>query len=315
MGHLAIGIFISSLVLGMFAIYTSFIEKKRYRTALSKYIFYFLIVTNLAITINLFYNYFLVNLMGNLDFHLAKSFELLYRFLASILLIFVFGVFISLFRNLNGEIFSKKYKYTLLSIWVILMTIFSIKINSMFFYKTIPVPVLINVAIDYMGMLIVTFEVIRTIIKSGGNPNQVRRKIIKGFSYGFFVIILILLSMIPLSIYANIPNEILTFISSWILILFNLIPLLYLKKVLKKYYYDLIPEDIFPRGLPELLEAGRISETESRIIGLICDGLTNKEISDKLFLSLQTIKDHNYRIFKKLGVSNRVQLTKLFLNK
>ena len=79
------------------------------------------------------------------------------------------------------------------------------------------------------------------------------------------------------------------------------------------YYYDLSAEKISSDNLNKFLESKKISETETNIINLICDGLTNKEISDKLYLSIQTIKDHNYRIFKKLNVSNRVQLTKMFL--
>jgi DNA-binding CsgD family transcriptional regulator len=39
--------------------------------------------------------------------------------------------------------------------------------------------------------------------------------------------------------------------------------------------------------------------------------MTNQEISDSLFISVQTVKDHIYRIFLKTGVKNRVQLTNL----
>ena len=40
----------------------------------------------------------------------------------------------------------------------------------------------------------------------------------------------------------------------------------------------------------------------------ICNGLSNKEISDKLFISLQTVKDHTHRIYIKTNVKSRVQL-------
>jgi len=313
--HLTIIASILNLILGMFAIYTSFIEQNRYKTPLTKSIFHFLIITNLAIVINLFYNYFLVNLIGDLDFYLVKSIELLYRFLANILLIFVYGIFITFFRRLNGETFSKKYKYSLLSIWIILMMLFSIKINSMFFNKIIPIPILINLLIDHMGMVIVTFETIRTLVKLTKNPDPVRRNIVRNFSFGFLFIIVVLLSMTPLTIFTNISNGIQTFISLWIFLLFNLLPVLLLKRTLENYYYDLPAEKTFSGNLSELLKTGRISETEANIVNMICDGLTNKEISDKLFLSLQTIKDHNYRIYKKLKVSNRVQLTKRFLKR
>ncbi|WP_285570713.1 helix-turn-helix transcriptional regulator [Geothrix limicola] len=54
-----------------------------------------------------------------------------------------------------------------------------------------------------------------------------------------------------------------------------------------------------------------ISKRESEVIQLICQGRTNQEIADALFISLKTVKDHNYRIFQKTGVRNRVELVQL----
>lgn len=54
-----------------------------------------------------------------------------------------------------------------------------------------------------------------------------------------------------------------------------------------------------------------ISPRESDIIREICKGLSNKEISEKLFISLQTVKDHTHRIYIKTNVKSRVQLINL----
>jgi DNA-binding CsgD family transcriptional regulator len=51
-----------------------------------------------------------------------------------------------------------------------------------------------------------------------------------------------------------------------------------------------------------------VSPRESDIIREICNGLSNKEISDRLFISLQTVKDHTHRIYIKTNVRSRVQL-------
>lgn len=50
-----------------------------------------------------------------------------------------------------------------------------------------------------------------------------------------------------------------------------------------------------------------MTKREREILELICQGKRNQEIADALFITLQTVKDHNYRIFKKLGVKTRVQ--------
>lgn len=46
---------------------------------------------------------------------------------------------------------------------------------------------------------------------------------------------------------------------------------------------------------------------EIEILGLIHDGLSNREISQKLYLSPETIKWYNRQIFSKLGVKSRTQ--------
>lgn len=54
-----------------------------------------------------------------------------------------------------------------------------------------------------------------------------------------------------------------------------------------------------------------ISKREAEIVLEICSGKSNKAISDKLFITLQTVKDHNHRIYTKTGVKSRVQLANL----
>ena len=58
-----------------------------------------------------------------------------------------------------------------------------------------------------------------------------------------------------------------------------------------------------------------ISKREAEIIDEICSGKSNKAIADKLFITLQTVKDHNHRIFTKTSVKSRVQLANLVREK
>lgn len=58
-----------------------------------------------------------------------------------------------------------------------------------------------------------------------------------------------------------------------------------------------------------------ISKREAEIVLEICNGMSNKAIADKLFITLQTVKDHNHRIFTKTGVKSRVQLSNLVREK
>ncbi|GLP63997.1 two-component system response regulator DevR [Streptomyces sp. SAI-126] len=59
-----------------------------------------------------------------------------------------------------------------------------------------------------------------------------------------------------------------------------------------------------PTIAPELAS---LSPRERDILALIGDGLTNREIGKKLYLSEKTVKNHISRLLAKLGVQRRVQ--------
>jgi LuxR family maltose regulon positive regulatory protein len=48
-----------------------------------------------------------------------------------------------------------------------------------------------------------------------------------------------------------------------------------------------------------------LSERELEVLGLVAEGLSNREIADKLVLSVGTVKTHVHNIFGKLGVEAR----------
>jgi DNA-binding CsgD family transcriptional regulator len=51
-----------------------------------------------------------------------------------------------------------------------------------------------------------------------------------------------------------------------------------------------------------------LSPREKEVIQEICNGLTNQQIADRLFISLQTVKDHTSRIYYKTNCSSRTRL-------
>lgn len=50
-----------------------------------------------------------------------------------------------------------------------------------------------------------------------------------------------------------------------------------------------------------------LSERELQVLQLIAQGLSNREIGERLFLALSTVKGHNRRIFGKLQVQRRTE--------
>ena len=71
-----------------------------------------------------------------------------------------------------------------------------------------------------------------------------------------------------------------------------------------------------PAAQPFLLDEKKrenlgISPRELEILELIAQGMSNREIAGKLFLSENTVKTHSSRVFDKLGAKRRTQAVQL----
>lgn len=51
-----------------------------------------------------------------------------------------------------------------------------------------------------------------------------------------------------------------------------------------------------------------LTHREEQVMALVADGLTNRDVATELGLSEHTVKKYLFRIFDKLGISNRVEL-------
>jgi DNA-binding NarL/FixJ family response regulator len=71
---------------------------------------------------------------------------------------------------------------------------------------------------------------------------------------------------------------------------------------------ELVKRSMSPTGV------WRFSPRERQIVTFLASGCSNQEIADRLGLRLQTVKNHLSRIYRKLGVPNRVQLAVLVVH-
>jgi LuxR family maltose regulon positive regulatory protein len=69
--------------------------------------------------------------------------------------------------------------------------------------------------------------------------------------------------------------------------------------------FDAEPRQAEGQSLQPLVEP--LSPRELEVLRLIAAGLSNSDISARLFLALDTVKGHNRRIFEKLGVQRRTE--------
>ena len=69
-----------------------------------------------------------------------------------------------------------------------------------------------------------------------------------------------------------------------------------------------------PAGAPTLPVAWELTPAESRVAALVIEGHGNRDVADTLSISEHTVEWHLRRIFDKLGVKSRSQLTALNLS-
>ena len=74
--------------------------------------------------------------------------------------------------------------------------------------------------------------------------------------------------------------------------------------VLRKTVKERVPKN------RSLFQAAELTDREKEILLLICQELTLKEISQRLFLSENTVRNHKVNIMEKVGVNNVVGLVK-----
>lgn len=69
------------------------------------------------------------------------------------------------------------------------------------------------------------------------------------------------------------------------------------------------PSEVEDRDLAARL--ARLTTQQFRVLGLLSEGLLNKQIADRLNIQERTVKAHATAIFEKLGVRNRTQASNL----
>lgn len=63
------------------------------------------------------------------------------------------------------------------------------------------------------------------------------------------------------------------------------------------------------------MQLEKLSEREKEILYVLLRGCSYKEIGDRLFISVNTVKTHTKNIYSKLGLKNRIELFSIYIGK
>jgi DNA-binding CsgD family transcriptional regulator len=296
--------------MGMSTIILSFRLVRTYRVLyLSNYL-YFIITYNILGFLKLMLTYLAPKLFDGLSMETLQNIHILLLFFVYPLVaiaIYFFIKFITGFLDMDiPGLFKKAY----ILFWILMCLGYAVGIKFLLEANN---PKLISIIylISLMAILIIlSLTFIRLLFFTGKLADKDKQKAAKIF--GFIYLLCFMVYMITL-IYFSDPYSG-TFFEHFLLFSLNLPPLFYLRWFLKKYYLDHpLPLDKEPNW-ESIFSKYKISNREGEIMRLLFLGKSNKDIEDELFISIKTVKNHIFHIYKKLKVKNRVQLVNLVHN-
>jgi DNA-binding NarL/FixJ family response regulator len=85
-----------------------------------------------------------------------------------------------------------------------------------------------------------------------------------------------------------------------------------LPPTLTESLFTRVIEQALQKGKGALPDAVRMTKREREIIVLIAEGMSNKEIADRLSLSTYTVKSHVHNILEKMALHSRLQIATHF---
>jgi len=303
---------IVSIVIGLIA---TFLVIRLYLSYRYRYILTFafnISLFNIVLILFLPINY-LMGHSGTNDQQSFVKYTILFLFILSINIFKYLWAytFILMVSQVLKENLSKFANLVFLSVSVSTLLVFS----GFFFIKpimgTTNFPRVISEIVTFQAIIIAYAALIFLNSKARKNQSKKRARAFRQYSFPLLFIWSFVLISAGLATFINIPsiveiNIILTTLS------FNLNAAFVLKSFIAIYDVNEISGIDKIQDLTEVFNRYQISAREQEIIRLICKGKGNQEIADELFISLATVKDHLYNIFKKTDVKNRTQLSNLF---
>lgn len=73
---------------------------------------------------------------------------------------------------------------------------------------------------------------------------------------------------------------------------------------------QILAQSVIKKNKKELGENKELTEREIEVLQLVVDGLSNKEIADKLFISVRTVDTHRRNLMEKLEAKNTAELVR-----
>lgn len=316
MQHLTIFFFTLSLATGCAAVIFTAQAYRRHGFDFLRWFLYFVIGLNLALLVDFLFAYLLVNVAEQTAPRLARAISAAGRIVEMVIMCGVYFSILQSSRKLLAEELSRRSKRILAVVGVLVAVIFAVSIDSILSVEGIQIHSRINGVFNLFGHLFCIGVLVHLMLKARRVEGPGQRAALAIAARIYLALIVALLGLDLLYAFDAIPVACFGLAISLFYIAFNLVPVLLLGKFIRWVFVgeaELRPAGMDVRDFGALCERFGITSREQEIIDLICQGKANREIADRLYIEVQSVKDHNYRIFRKLKVRSRMQVARLFL--
>ena len=301
MGHTALITFVLAFALGATTLGLSFLLYTHSKASELKHFTRFLLAFNLLPLINYAHLYLLMNFEINSDsFEYLALYQVL-CFAGSCAKLFwvVFFVFFT-YSSLKMEIGGVHERVIIVATLVAAFTFTLAHAWIQFGGMTIT-PDVVGTAVDLVTFLPLLWTVLLYLSKSRGVRSPAGGEFRFIVVASNFIVFCLILSSRILHYFGYLDLGSHLFLSFLLTVPMNLVALIFLRVVARPGYVSTVAA--------EAADGLNLSRREMEIALLVCQGKTNREISEELYISVQTVKDHIHRVFRKTGARNRVELT------
>jgi DNA-binding CsgD family transcriptional regulator len=305
MEHIIIFGIILSLVIGTWVASSVILAARLYHRPFLKIIAYHTILYNLLIGCLLIFVYFEFNLARDMDPDhptLGGDLLILLSALFEVSMVYMMVRIVSGFRDRKMPLWQTGSFAGLVFVLVLtyLMRCFLPLPNPMAEWIQIFHSLIFNNFLPLeIPVLIVLLVLGRRCQESG------RRRIILGFGWLYLSRYMVLL-LVP--ILTLLPRPARFSIALGLFMMLNFTPYIWIRYFFIPHAESLISLVRDRSVLSGIYEKYNISKREREILELIVDGNTNQEIEKTLFISYNTVKNHIYNLYRKLGVKSRHEL-------
>jgi DNA-binding CsgD family transcriptional regulator len=312
MGHLSLVLIILAFGVGMAAAAHAILLYNRFPIRYLKSHAVLLILLNAVVFLGLLFNYTQFNLMEKQLLNTINIFFFSYYFVLSVLTVFILYFFAGMMFILLKRDWARIWRKMFWAYFagLILGQIVYLLVNPAEGGIPLYVVLLLGVAVSFF--LVSYVLVFLLYFQSKSIKARVQRRQLQTLSLFLFLIFTTSLCLDAAQIFDVITLEIYLLLKSTVIFVLNIVSLVRLKDFVK----DIFPQETSLVGadvlMEHLFEKYKLTQREQQVIRLICSGKSSRDIENELFLSPHTIKEYIYRIYRKTGVKNRVQMVNLF---